>query len=164
MREPEAGRRAVRIGEDRRALGHLRLAPIDRGHLPAASGEPPLHRGNDLGVLVHRQAEVRGHDLARQVVIGGAQSPGQNQHAVPTQGVRDVGGQLGAVVSHDRLERHGDAEVIQDLRDEERVGVDLLGGQQLTAHGEDRRRERAGVYAVSHDGIHHMHSRSTRYE
>src|SRR5687768_3868477 len=68
-------------------------------------------------------------------------------------------GELGAVVADNRLERDGDTEVVQDLGDIQRVGVGLMGCQQLAADGDDRRTQ-----AVSHAGIIHTHRRSARYE
>ena len=59
---------------------------------------------------------MRGHDLAREIVVGRPEAAGEDQHAMPRQRMRDMRGQLGAVVADDRLERHGDAEVVQDLR------------------------------------------------
>ena len=47
--DPEARRGAVRIRQHGRAARHLRLAPIDLGHLPAALREALLDRRDDAG-------------------------------------------------------------------------------------------------------------------
>ena len=76
---------------------------------------------------------------------------------MPRQRVRDVRRQFGAVVADDRLERHGDAEVVEDLGDVERVGVGLVRREQLAADGDDGRGQ-----AVSHAGTIHTQARSAR--
>ena len=44
----------------------------------------------------------------------------------------------------------------------ERIGVDLFGGEQLTANRDDRGVQGTRGYAVNHAGIHHMQTRRTR--
>ena len=117
---------------------------------------------DDRRILLERQVEMRRHHFPREVVVGGTEAAGQDQHAMPRQCVRDVRGQLVAVVADDRLERHRDPEVVEDLRDVERVGVGLLRRQQLAADGDDRRGERHGLSAVSQAGTIHTAQRSTR--
>ena len=78
------------------------------------------------GVFLHRPSEVVRHHLARQVIVGRPEAAGEHHDAMPRKGMRDVRRQLGAVVADDRLERDGNAKVVQHLGDEERVGVDLF--------------------------------------
>ena len=73
------------------------------------------------------------------------------------QRVRDVGGELAAMVADDRLERHGNAQVVEDLGDVQRVGVGFLRREQLAADGENGRAQ-----AVSHAGTIHTQARSAR--
>ena len=51
-----------------------------------------------IGLIIERQPEVCRHHFTRQVIIGRAKTTGQDQHAVPRQGMRDVRLQLGAVL------------------------------------------------------------------
>ncbi len=97
------------------------------------------------------------HDLAREIVVGGTKTAGENQHPMPRQRVLDMRGELRAVVADDRFERHGDAEVVEHLGDVQRVGVGLVRRQQLAADGENGRGQ-----AVSHAGTIHTHARSAR--
>ena len=68
------------------------------------------------------------------------------------QGIRDVRLQLLTVVTDDRLEGDGDAELVEHLRDVQRIGVDLLRREQLAADGDDGRRRCRRVHIVNQAG------------
>ena len=80
------------------------------------------------GIFIHREPQVFGHHLSREVVVGRPETAGEDHDAMPRQRMSDMRGQVGAVVADNRLVRHGDAQVVQDLRDEQRIGVDLVRG------------------------------------
>ena len=143
----------MRIGQHRRAARHLRLAPVHRRHLPPAGGKAAFDAFDNRRIFVERQIEMRGHHLARQIIVGGAKPAGEDHDAMPRQGVRHVRAQFVAVVADDRLERHRDAQLVEDLRDVQRIGVGLLWCQQLTANRDDRGIQ-AGVvsHIVNHAG------------
>ncbi len=163
MLDPQPGRGAVRVREHDGAARHLCLAPIVHRHLPAPRRKALLHRLDDRRILIERQVEMRRHHFPREVIVGGTEAAGQDQHAVPRQRVRDVRGQLVAVVADDGLERDRDPKVVEDLRDVERVGVGLLRREQFAAHGDDCRVEPgARAHAANQAGAIITPMRNTR--
>jgi len=137
MLNPEAGCGTVCVGQDARASGHHRLASIDLRHLETAPLEARADPGGNGLVLDERPLHDIGDDDARQVVIGGAEPPAADEQIDPLKHLTDREFQVSAVVAHDALERHPDAEQVQLLGDEQRVGIDLRRREHLASNGDD---------------------------
>ena len=139
--QQQPGRAAVRVVEHGRAARHHRLAPVDRRHAQPAPREPALDAGDDRRILVHRQAEHVGDDVAGQVVVGGAEAAGQDDEIGALERLAEEGRQIAAAIADDRLgaQRRCRAPASR-VGEEQRVGVDPGRAEQLAADRDDLRR------------------------
>ena len=110
---------------------------IGLGHLPA-SALPPIPQ--EIGVLVaelHFETSSRTNRLPGEVVLGGADPPGDNHRIRPLHGEFDRLGDAILVVTHHLLEVGIEAVVGEGGADRRCVGVDDLAKQQLGADCDD---------------------------
>ena len=125
------------VGDQHGPARVLRLAKVGRRHLPSTAAPPVAQvRGVLVGKL-HRHSGGVTHRLAGEVVLGGADAPGDDQSVRACRNLTDGGGDAIEVVPH-----HGLAVVIQPglgeaLADVGGVAVHDLAEQQLGAHRKD---------------------------
>ena len=107
---------AVRVVEHGGAARHHRLAAVDRRHAQAALREARLDLGDDRRVLVQRQAEHLGDDVARQVVVGRPEPAGEDDEVGALERLPEDRRQIGAAIADDRLGAQVDAERREAVR------------------------------------------------
>ena len=148
MLDPLPRRGAVAVVQHDGVLDHERLAPVDRRHRDAARGEAGFEPGDDRRILNQRPPDRASDGLARHVVVGRAQAPGQHDQVGARQRVRDDAGQRVDAIADDVLGADADAEPGQAVGDGQRVGVETRRHQQLAADRHDlRRRERRQAHS-----------------
>ncbi len=140
MLDPLPRRGAVDVVEHHAVLDDERLPPVDRRHRDAAGREAGFESGDDGGVLDQRPADHAGDGLARHVIVGRAQTAGQDDQVGARQRVRDDAGQRIDAIADDVLGADADAEPGQAVGDRQRVGVETRRDQQLAADRHDLRR------------------------
>ena len=87
--DPQAGCRAPRVREDRRALGHLGLAAVDPRHRPAEPLEPRFDAGQQVGVEHQSPLEELCHRRLREVVPGRPEASGREHEPRALQRLGD---------------------------------------------------------------------------
>ena len=93
----------------------------------------------DFETIVEEGEEIKRagvHAVFGEIEMGAA-AHFINQDQMARQRIRHVRRQFVTVIADDGLEAYGDAQVVEHLRDVKRVGVGLLGRQQLAADGND---------------------------
>ncbi len=135
--DPLAGSGAERIRQRRGAGQDVGLLGIVGGHLHAALSEAFFKPRDHLRIALQFQAQRVGHRFARQIIFRGAEATGENDNVRTPH--REFGrrGQSFAVVAHNGLEAHFDAQFIQLFGEIERVGVLAMGSEQLRPNGND---------------------------
>ena len=128
-------RAAIGVGHHLRAVDHVGLARIVLRHLHAPRGKALVHGGQNLRVAAQPHAQRRSRSLAREVVLGGAESAGEDHDVRALEGDARRAGQVFQVVADDGLEGHRDAQLVEPRRQVERVGVLPEGRQHLRPGG-----------------------------
>ena len=136
-RADEPGGGPLGLGDDGGPFGHVGLAQIGVGHLPAPARRTWSGSLDHLVVAAQRDVHHLGDGLAGDVVLGGAEAAADDDPVAPGQGGPE--GQHDAlVVVPDRLvEVGGDPDGGQVLPQPRRVGVGDLAEQQLGADRHD---------------------------
>ena len=134
---PLSGRGAERIRQRRGASQNVGLLGIIGGHLHAALGEALFKSRDHVRIALQFQPQRIGHRFARQVIFRGAKAARENDNVRTPH--REFGGrsQSFAVVAHNALEAHFNAQFIQLFGEIERVGVLAMGSKQLRPDGND---------------------------
>ena len=161
--DPQAWGRAVDVVEHDCAVGHHRLTAIDLGHREVATRKTRPDGLRDRGVLTQRPLQHVGHDIARQVVVGGPEPTTQDHHINPFQGAAENGGEIRVSIADDRFGPDVDAELIQRLGNRQRVGVDTGRRQQFRADCDDLGRLQRAHHAVPSAGNSHSAPRRSRF-
>ena len=150
-RKKLAGRAAVGVGQQRRTVEDVGLLGVVGRHGDAAGGEALVQPGEQLVVGLHADAERGGNGLARQVVFGGSEAA--REHDDVGTGECDAGraGKMRKRVADNGLEGYLHAQIVQLLREEERVRVLPerrqhfgAGGDNFSDHS-DRMRQRTAL-------------------
>ncbi len=132
--QPQARRRAARILQDFCAFRNHRLAHIDLGHFAVQSAKASLDVTKDVVVAQQFAAQKFRNSFAREVVLGGAKSARCDHELHAIQRVAKCLAQQIAVVADNRLSHHLNANFVQLLRQEERIGVKPVRREQLRTH------------------------------
>ncbi len=85
-------------------------------------------------MVFERFADEVGDDIARQVVVGRPETAGENQQIASPQRIRHDRFQHVAVVAGHGLPLQVDAQLVEPLGNEERIGIEMRGRQHLAAH------------------------------
>ena len=137
--DDEAGRRALRVGQDGRALGHHGLDAVAGRHLAAVAVEAPLHVLERRVVEHEADARGTGHAVAGQIVLGRAEPAADDDQVA----VRRVGadGPLDLVldIAHRLVAGHLDAQLAELLGQPRRIAVHDLARDHLVADRQDHR-------------------------
>ena len=130
--DPQTRRAASRVGKHFRSARHHRLPTIAFGHRhrQVSRGKARAQMRGDRFVLGEWPIEHRRHDLSRQVIVGRTKAAAHDDEIRASEPQPQHVLELGSVVADDSLCLHVDAEEVQLLGDEERVGVDLRWRQQ----------------------------------
>ena len=116
--QPQARRRAVRVGQHLGAAGHHRLAAVDLGHRHAAPGKALADALDDRLVHVERDPERARHRVARHVVLGRTEAAGHDDQIRPHERALDHARELADVVGDDGLQAHVVADRVEALSNE----------------------------------------------
>ena len=135
--EGEAGRGAVKVGENGAALRQHGLAQVVFRHYPVFLSEEGPDLLRLLLMQLERHAENFADDVLGQVVVGGAQAPGGDDEVGPVPGRLHGLPQPGGVVPHHALPIDADAQAPEGGAQLFRVGVHDVPQQELRAHAED---------------------------
>ncbi len=100
-------------------------------------GGAGVQRGHLCRVAAQRERKRFRRSFAGQVVFGRSQAAHEDQDVDAAQRRADGVDQILAPVADDGLECDGNAELVELLRDVERVGVLAKGGEHLGADGDD---------------------------
>ena len=129
--------RAHGLGDDGRPPGHVGLAGVALGHVPAPRPEEPGDELDDGRVALERHVHHRGDGVAGDVVVGGTE-PAAHDHAVGAgQGAAQGQDDPGLVVAHRLVEVGVHARRGQLLPEPGRVGVGDLAEEELGPDGDD---------------------------
>jgi hypothetical protein len=140
VRYPQSGRAAERVRQHLGAVWHLGLPAIRLRHRirQVSRREPFEEMRGDGRILAQRAIEHGGHDLTRHIVVGRTETPAADDEVGTRPRQADRLRELVAIVANDGLVDHLDADTIELIGDEQRVGIDARGRQQLAADGENR--------------------------
>ena len=78
MVDRQTGRRATRIRQHRRPAWNHALTPVHLRHSQSTRREAFFNLRNDRRILSERETECLRHDLARQIVVGGPETAGED--------------------------------------------------------------------------------------
>jgi len=137
--QPQTGSASARVFDDAGTGRDHRLAPVALGHRAtvATCSKPGAQALRDSGVLAQLPVERGRHHLTRHVIVGRAQSAREDDEVGPREGRPEQVRELLSIVAGDGLHHDVDAERVQMPGDEERVGVDTKGRQELAADRND---------------------------
>ena len=110
--EPQAGRGAARIRENRSAFGDHGLTDVDFRHGAREAAEAFLDAAEDFFVAAKFSAEEFGDGFAGAVVVGGAEAAGGNDQVGAVESVAKSGVQLGRRIADYGFVDHADAEAV----------------------------------------------------
>ncbi len=135
--DPLAGRGAAVVREHVRALDQHGLAAIDLRHGALHLAKALLDSVADRGIENEAAVERERDGVAGEIVFGGPESAGDHDDGNGAQSAPDRPGEALKIVADDVFRGDFDAEVVELLRDEERVGIDPFVRQHLRADGDD---------------------------
>ena len=135
--EPLSGSGTAIVGQNVGAVDHVGLPFVDFGHLAIGGGEALRQPIGNGGIEDKFAVKRLGDGFAGDIVFGGSEAAGENQDGGAGQGLPHLGGHAFAIVADDALGDHFDAELVQLRGEIERVGIDALAGEHLTADGDD---------------------------
>ncbi len=115
--DPLPGRGAAIVGQDLGAFDDERLPLVHLRHLAAHLLEAQLQLAGDLFMEALLAAERLGDSIARDVVLGGPQPPGDDHNLGAAKGAPDGVGEPVAVVAHHALGDYLHTESVQLIRE-----------------------------------------------
>ena len=135
--DPLAGRGAAAVGQQLGPGNAVGLLDVVLRDTHTKAGGPGIHGGHRLVIAAEFDAQGLGHALAREVVLGGAQTAGKQHDLSP--GERDAAGlqQMLGAVAHDGLEDDFHPELVEPPGQEQGIGVLAEGRQEFGADGYD---------------------------
>ncbi len=137
--DPLAHGRPVGIRQGLGALHQKRLALVVFGHLALAAAEALFDGVVEILSEDQWPAQRFGHGFACEIVLGRAQASRENDDLRVRKRLAGGCGEQGAVVSDDQLAAHLHSQRVELIGEEQRVGVQALGGQHFRPHGDDFR-------------------------
>ncbi len=135
--DPESRRRAARISQRLRSFRHHRLPDVCLRHLAPERTEARLNRVQNRIVGFQFAAQQIRDRLARQVVFGRAKSAARNNQRHAIQRITKRFAQQIAIVAHNRLAHHFDAQLVQLFREEKGIGIHAVRRQKFRTNGDD---------------------------
>ena len=135
--EPQAGRRAARIFQQIGAFGNHGLAFIDFGHGAAQPPEAGLDALQNAAIQHQFAAEQVGDGFAREIVQRGAQAAGRDHQFDAVERAAEGVANVVVLVADHGFAGDGDAQMVEPLGEEKRVGIDAVGREQFRADGDD---------------------------
>ena len=131
-----AGRRTPKVVENRGPLGDQGLRKIVRRKLLSAA-DVLVERGFLLRALHERQAEGLGEDLLGQIVAGGAEAAGGDDHIGSLPGNGHAVAQTLRIIPHHGMIAHVHPDLREHFGDIAGVGIRDMPEQQFRPDGED---------------------------
>ena len=135
--DPQSGRGAVGVREDRGSARHHRLPAIDVGHRHAAPRKPRANVLDDGFVDLERHPEHPRQGVPGDVIFGRAKTAGADNQIDRLERRRQYPRQFVDRVADHHLQTDIAADGVEPLRDEERVRIDAKWRQHLAADGDD---------------------------
>ncbi len=135
MPQPHGG--SHRIFERLKALGPLHQGTAGGRHLPVALLVILANAGEQVVVRLEGGAEVLGHDLPRQIVVGGAETARAHHEAGVLVGPIQLLQDSLARVPHRHRPSHSDAKFAQTPPKPRRVRIRRLPNEEFIADGEE---------------------------
>ena len=111
-----SGRCAASIVEHDCAFDNVGLLRIVRRHGDAPLGEALVHRGHDRMITFKFHTESSGYALAREVVLGGTETAGDNNDVRTPDGSACNSGEMVEVIADHGLERDNDSQFVELAR------------------------------------------------
>ena len=106
------GGAAMGVGQDFGSLEHISLLLVVRRHGDVALGEPGRQLCEELRIAGELQGECSSNRLAGEIVFGWAEAAREDDDVGAKERDTHRGGEVLKVVSDDRFERNGDAEIV----------------------------------------------------
>ena len=141
---PEARRRPELIGQPIGPFRHQCLTEVVLGHGPSEAREAFLDAAADFRDFPKLPPQHFGQNVPVDVVFRGTEAAGDDNELGSVHCPTEHGSQAFGLVAHDRFVSDFDAQSIEFLGEEERVGVHPLGREQLGSHGDN-----FGIHASS---------------
>ena len=135
--KPQAGSRAARIFQQIGAFGDHGLPFIDFGHGAAQPPEARFDTLQDGGIQHELAAEQVGHRFAREIVQRRAQATGRDHQFDAVERAAEGVANVVVLVADHGFAGHGDAESVEPLGEEKRVGIDAVGREQFRTDRDD---------------------------
>src|SRR5260370_4502608 len=137
MIETLTGGGAIGMGKSFRGLDGVGLAPIDGRHFAIHALETRGYGVSQVFAENEIVAGGRSDRIAREIVLSGAESAGEDHDGNPLYSFSNGGGEQIVIVADDHLTADFDAECVELVSDEEGVGIDALGGERFRTDRDD---------------------------